>query len=71
MSGIYLDYQSASPVDPRVREFAERYLANEFGNPSALHSNGLAAKTVIEEARFKVAELINAETPETIIFLDI
>ena len=68
MSGIYLDYQSASPVDPRVREFAERYLANEFGNPSALHSNGLAAKTVIEEARFKVAELINAETPETIIF---
>ncbi|MDD1741902.1 MAG: cysteine desulfurase [Methanotrichaceae archaeon] len=68
MSGIYLDYQSASPVDPRVYVFAERYLANEFGNPSALHSNGLAAKTVIEEARSKVAELINAETAETIVF---
>jgi len=68
MSGIYLDYQSASPVDPRVYEFAERYLANEFGNPSALHSNGLAAKTVIEEARSRVAELINAETAETIVF---
>jgi cysteine desulfurase len=68
MSGIYLDYQSASPVDPRVYEFAKRYLTNEFGNPSSLHSSGLAAKTVLEEARAKIAELINAETPETIVF---
>ena len=59
MSGIYLDYQSASPVDPRVHDFAERYLTKEFGNPSALHSSGLAAK---------VAEFINAESAETIVF---
>ncbi len=68
MCGIYLDYQSASPVDPRVREFAGRHLAREFGNPSALHSMGIAAKAAVEEARIKVAELINAEGPETIIF---
>jgi cysteine desulfurase len=68
MCGIYLDYQSAMPVDPRVREFAERYLAKEFGNPSALHSVGLAAKSAVEEARAKVAELINAEDPSNIIF---
>jgi len=68
MNGIYLDYQSASPVDPRVYEFAERYLTKEFGNPSALHSNGLAAKAVLEEARARVAELINAESAETIVF---
>ena len=68
MCGIYLDYQSAMPVDPRVREFAERYLAREFGNPSALHSAGLAAKSAVEEARAKVAELINAEDPSNIIF---
>src|SRR5512136_2688019 len=68
MCGIYLDYQSAMPVDPRVREFAERYLAKEFGNPSALHSVGLAAKSAIEEARSKVADLINAEAPSNIIF---
>jgi cysteine desulfurase len=68
MCGIYLDYQSASPVDPRVREFAGRHLAREFGNPSALHSMGIAAKAAVEDARVKVAELINAEGPETIIF---
>jgi len=68
MCGIYLDYQSASPVDPRVHEFAERYLYSDFGNPSALHSRGLAAKAALEEARAKVAELINAQSPETIVF---
>ncbi len=68
MGRIFLDYQSAMPVDPRVLEFAKRYLAKEFGNPSALHSVGLAAKSAIEEARSKVAELINAEAPSEIIF---
>lgn len=68
MCGIYLDYQSAMPVDPRVLVFAERYLTTEFGNPSALHSVGLAAKSAVEEARTKVAELINAEDPSSIIF---
>ncbi len=68
MCGIYLDYQSASPLDPRVAEFAERYLSNDFGNPSALHSRGLAAKAALEEARAKLAELINAESPESIVF---
>ena len=67
MSGIYLDHQSAHPVDDRVRAFAEKFLAADFGNPSALHSRGLAAKTALEEARAKVAELIGAEGPETII----
>ncbi len=68
MCGIYLDYQSATPVDPRVREFADRYLTKEFGNPSALHSVGLGARAAVEEARARVAELINAEDPNTIIF---
>ena len=68
MSGIYLDYQSAMPMDPRVLEFAEKYLTKEFGNPSALHSIGLAAKSAVEEAREKVADLINAPDPSNIIF---
>ncbi|MDD2755560.1 MAG: aminotransferase class V-fold PLP-dependent enzyme, partial [Methanothrix sp.] len=68
MCGIYLDYQSASPVDPRVAEFAGRFLSSDYGNPSSLHSRGLAAKAALEEARSRVAELINAESPETIVF---
>ena len=68
MCGIYLDHQSCCPVDPRVEEFARRYSCIDFGNPSALHSRGLAAKAALEEARGKVAELIGAENPESIIF---
>jgi cysteine desulfurase len=68
MCGIYLDYQSASPVDTRIVEFAGRFLSSDYGNPSSLHSRGLAAKAALEEARSKIAELINAQSPETIVF---
>ena len=68
MEKIYLDYASAMPVDPRVLAFADRYLKEDFGNPFALYSVGLEAKRAVEEARKKVAELINAESPARIIF---
>jgi cysteine desulfurase len=67
MEKIYLDHASAMPVDPRVLKFAEQYLKETYGNPSSLHSAGLEAKRAIEDARKKVAELVNAEN-ETCIF---
>ncbi|NIN01500.1 MAG: aminotransferase class V-fold PLP-dependent enzyme [candidate division Zixibacteria bacterium] len=68
MRRMYLDHASAMPVDPRVLAFAERYLKSDFGNPSSLHSAGVTAKRAIEEARKKVAELINAEKETCIVF---
>ena len=68
MRQIYLDHVSAMPIDPRVLEFARRYVTNDFGNPSSLHSAGLTAKRAIEDARQRVAELINAEDETCIIF---
>ncbi len=65
---IYLDHQSAMPVDRRVLEFAQRFLIEDFGNPSSLHSAGAAARDALEEAREKVAKLINAEDPKSVIF---
>lgn len=67
MENIYLAHASAMPVDPRVLKFAEDFLKNKYGNPSSLHSSGLIAKTAIEDARKKVAELINAEKENCII----
>jgi len=55
-------------MDPRVLEFAKRYLEHGYGNPSSLHSLGLEAKHILEDARVKVAELINGESEKTIIF---
>ena len=68
MKGIYLDHGSATPVDPRVVSFAERYLTDSYGNPSSLHSAGLEAKKAVKEARTKLAGLINAENEASIIF---
>ncbi|MDD5529467.1 MAG: cysteine desulfurase family protein [bacterium] len=68
MKNIYLDNASARPVEPRVSEFIRECLKDTFGNPSSLHSAGLEAKKIIEEARVKVAELINAENENCIIF---
>jgi cysteine desulfurase len=68
MQRIYLDCVSSKPIDQRVLEFLKQYLENNYGNPSSLHSVGLEAKRALEEARAKVAELINGESEKTIIF---
>jgi len=68
MKKIYLDHASAMPIHPKVLAFAEQYLKGDFGNPSSLHSAGLTAKKAVEDARKKVAVLINAEKETCIIF---
>jgi cysteine desulfurase len=68
MPRIYLDHASSMPVDSRVFDFAKPYFMKSHGNPSSLHSVGLEAKRAIEEARCKIAGLINAENENTIIF---
>jgi len=64
----YLDHVSGMPTDPRVISFAERFLSEGSGNPFTLHSVGLEGKRGLEDARAKVADFINAESPGTIVF---
>ena len=68
MEQIYLDHASSMPVDPRVFEYAKRFLMIDFGNPSSLHSSGLEARSALEDARVSLGELINAENEKCIIF---
>jgi cysteine desulfurase len=68
MATVYLDYTSASPVDPRVLMFAVKYASEEYGNPSSMHSMGVRAKQALEHARRRVESLVNAESPATILF---
>jgi cysteine desulfurase len=68
MDTIYLDYASSMPLDPRVFEFAKKYIADSFGNPSSLYNLGQDAKEALDGARKKIAELVNAESEKTIIF---
>ncbi|MDY6958584.1 MAG: aminotransferase class V-fold PLP-dependent enzyme [Halobacteriota archaeon] len=66
MGRVYFDYGGGSPVDPRVIEVMLPYMKENFGNPSSLHSDGLAAKNAILEAKEKLASLINAQAKEIV-----
>lgn len=63
---IYMDHTAGRPVDPRVMEAMLPYMKSLCGNPSSVHSFGQEARQALEEARTKVAELINAESKESI-----
>ena len=65
---IYMDYSSASPVDPRVLESMMPYFTERYGNPSSLHNLGREPKKALEEARAEVASLISAKRKEELIF---
>jgi cysteine desulfurase len=68
MRQVYMDYGSASPVDARVLEAMMPYFDKEVGNPSSLHSPGRKAKRELEAARTKVANMVAAPNPKSIIF---
>jgi cysteine desulfurase len=65
---VNMDYAAGKPVDPRAIEAMLPYMKTSYGNPSSLHVAGQEAKRALDEARIKVAELINAEKAESIIF---
>ena len=66
MKKIYLDYAATTPTHPEVVKAMLLYFSDNFGNPSSIHFFGQKAKTAIEEAREKVANLIGAENKEVI-----
>ncbi|MHA1961201.1 MAG: cysteine desulfurase family protein [Candidatus Thorarchaeota archaeon] len=63
-SEVYLDYQSAKPVDPRVIDEMTPYLNDRFGNPSALHGTGDIATEALETSRKAIAKFVNSDSDE-------
>jgi len=63
---VYLDYQSAKPVDPRVIEEMTPYFYYKFGNPSSLHKIGDDATDILDKCRKTIANFINAKKEEII-----
>ncbi len=57
----YLDYNSTTPVDPRVFEAMKPYLTAEFGNASSFHRKGQAARNAVESARERIADFLGVE----------
>ena len=64
---IYLDHSATTPMRAEAIAIVQRILTSEWGNPSSIHQWGERASTAIEQARFQVAALINAN-PDAIAF---
>lgn len=64
---IYLDYNATTPVDEEVLKEMLPYFSEKFGNASSKHHYGNEASAAVDNARRKVAEVINA-SPDEIIF---
>jgi cysteine desulfurase len=67
MDQIYFDSAATTPVDEKVMEKMLPYFTHHFGNANSAHQFGRDCKVAIEDAREKIASLINAE-PSEIIF---
>ena len=64
---IYLDYNATTPMCDEAREAMLPYLDRHFGNPSSVHAAGREARAAIDNARDKLAALLQAK-PHEIIF---
>lgn len=64
MKQVYLDYAATTPVREEVVKEMLPYYTEIYGNPSSLYTTGLEAKAGLDEARGRIAALINAEPGE-------
>lgn len=64
---IYLDYNATTPIDPAVADAMEPYLREHFGNPSSDHVYGYRARLAVNDARERLAALLQVE-PDEVVF---
>lgn len=64
---LYLDHAASSPLRPEVWAAMEPFRLDVYGNPSGSHAISRRAKNALEDSRYLVASLINAD-PNEIVF---
>jgi len=65
MQPIYIDYNSTTPVAPRISGVMQPWLHYSFGNPSSRdHSWGWDASEAVENARLALAGFVNCAAAE-------
>ena len=57
---IYLDCNATTPVLPQARQAALAAMAEDFGNPSSVHSTGLRARSLIDDVRARARRVLGA-----------
>lgn len=64
---IYVDNAAATPLRREVKEAMLPYLEENYGNPSAIHGEGVLARSAVESARLKIARSLGIK-PTGVVF---
>ena len=64
MKAIYVDNSATTKVDEEVLKAMIPYFSENYGNPSSIYTLGRQNKKAIEDAREKVAKVLNAKPTE-------
>src|SRR5688500_14247702 len=59
---IYLDANATTPVFAQARAAALATMADDFGNPSSIHSTGLKARALMDAVRSRARQVLGAPT---------
>lgn len=59
---VYLDYSATTPLRPEAAQAMAPHFADEFGNPSSIHSYGRDARQAVEDARQRTMSVLGAAT---------
>lgn len=63
---IYLDHSATTAVDPRVVEAMLPYWTEMWGNPSSIYGLGRRASAALEDARARMARVLNCQPAEIV-----
>src|SRR6185503_17649466 len=66
MRTIYFDYNATTPLDPMVREAMLPFLGEVYGNPSSVHHVGRRARSLLDDARDRVAKIWKCKPSEVV-----
>lgn len=61
---VYFDNAATTPMHPEVVQVMTEMMQNSYGNPSSIHTQGREVKTLVEDARRKVAKLLGCAPGE-------
>ncbi|MDB4935026.1 MAG: Cysteine desulfurase, partial [Labilithrix sp.] len=64
---VYLDWNATTPPWPEVLDAMRDAGARTWGNPASIHSDGRAARAVVEDARAAVGALVSADPRDVVL----
>lgn len=63
---IYLDHNATTPICPPALEAMRPFLEQHYGNPSSVHAVGREARAAVDDARDRLAGLLDVQPHELV-----